>query len=59
MLKPFLFAALSLAATPAFAQAAAPQCSVADIATTAKDIPFIAYCSRRTLIASEEWADIQ
>lgn len=38
MLKPFLFAALSLAATPAFAQATAPQCSAADVATTTEEV---------------------
>jgi len=38
MLKPFLFAALSLAATPALAQPGAPQCSVADIATAAEEV---------------------
>ena len=38
MWKPFLFAALSLAATPALAQPGAPQCSVADVVTAAEEV---------------------
>ena len=38
MLKPILFAAFALAATPALAQPAVPQCGVADIATTAEEV---------------------
>jgi dienelactone hydrolase len=38
MLKSLLAAGLLLAATPAFAQPAAPQCSVADVATSAEEV---------------------
>ena len=38
MLKPILFAAFALAATPALAQPAAPQCSLADAATTTEEV---------------------
>ncbi len=38
MLKPFLVAGLVLAASPAFAQPAASQCSAADVATTAEEV---------------------
>ena len=38
MLKPILFVAFALAATPALGQPAAPQCSVTDVATTAEEV---------------------
>jgi dienelactone hydrolase len=38
MLKPILFAAFALAATPALGQPTAPQCGVADVATTAEEV---------------------